>query len=197
MKPVVLFFIFSLFLLSGCHTVGGGIRVSSGHHYQDSRMPPAHAPAHGRRQLHHYQYYPNAEFYFDVYRNMYFYLDSRGQWSFSVNLPLHLRSHLGSGYVEIEMDSDRPYSRHKYYKNKYKKHRKYKRNYKAKEKYRDNDRHLYKKKYKKKSKKKSKYKDEYRDKEKKKRSKKGKYNDEYEDEDDENRDEKRRKYRQY
>ena len=171
MKHVVLFCIFSLFLLSGCGTIGGGIIVSSGHnHYQHSPMPPAHAPAHGRRQLHHYQYYPNAELYFDVNRNMYFYLDSRGQWSFSVNLPLHLRSHLSGGYVEVEMDSDRPYSKHKYYKNKYKKNRKYKRNYKAKGKHTPN--------------KKYKSKEKHSDKKKKSQSKKGKYkNDDDEKED--------------
>ena len=61
----------------------------------------------------------DAEFYFDVGRNMYFYMDTTGLWSFSVNLPLHLRSHLRSGYVEVEMEQDRPYSRHKYHKNKY------------------------------------------------------------------------------
>jgi len=30
---------------------------------------------------------------------------------------------LSSGYVELEMDDDRPYRRHSYHKNKYKKHK--------------------------------------------------------------------------
>lgn len=134
MKRVVLLSVFSLFLFTGCYPYGGGIMVEGGYPHSQP-MPPSHAPAHGRRQQHRYHYYPNAEFYFDVGRNMYFYLDTRGQWSFSVNLPLHLRSHLHSGYVEIEMDDNRPYRRHKYYKNKYKKHKtRYKRNNKAKHK---------------------------------------------------------------
>lgn len=136
MKYVVLLCTLSIFVFTGCHNVGGGIRLEAGfphgHH-----APPAHAPAHGRRH-HMYHYYPNAEFYFDVGRNMYFYLDTHGQWSFSVNLPLRLRSHLHSGFVEIEMEHDRPYLRHKHYRNKYRKNsHKYKRKYKAKQHYKD------------------------------------------------------------
>lgn len=130
MKKVVLLSLLSLFLFTGCHTYGGGVIASGRYGYN---APPAHAPA--RHQQHSYHYYPNAEFYFDVGRNMYFYLDSNARWTFSVNLPFRLRSHLHNNYVEIEMDNDRPYSRHKYYKNKYKKHKtRYKRNNKAKHK---------------------------------------------------------------
>lgn len=141
MKQVVLLSVLSLFLFTGCHGVGGGIRVDAGFSHSH-HAPPSHAPAHGRRDHYRYHYYPTAEFYFDTGRNMYFYLDSRGRWSFSVNLPLHLRSHLHNGYVEIEMGDDRPYLRHKDHKNKYKKH-KYK-NRKKKphnkhDKHRDND----------------------------------------------------------
>ena len=119
--------------MAGCHNFGGGVRVS-GNYSHGYNAPPAHAPAHGRRH-HSYHYYPNAEFYFDIGRNVYFYLDSHAQWTFSVNLPIHLRSHLHNNYVEIEMEDDRPYRKHKYYKNKYKKHKtKYKRNHKAKNK---------------------------------------------------------------
>lgn len=115
MKKIVLMSVLSLSLLTGCTHYGGGIIIDDGY---SPYMPPAHAPAYGRRH-HLYHYYPTAEFYFDVDRNMYFYLDTAGQWSFSVNLPLHLRSHLRSGYVEVEMEQDRPYLRHKYHKNKY------------------------------------------------------------------------------
>ena len=130
MKKIVLLSILSLIFFTGCRVVGGGVRVNVGHN-----LPPAHAPAHGRRSHHMYHYYPNAEFYFDVGRNMYFYLDSRAQWTFSVNLPLHLRSHLRSGYVEIEMESDRPYLKHRTHRVKFKKHKtKYKKKYKTKQK---------------------------------------------------------------
>ena len=120
MKRIVFLSILSLFFITGCHPYGGGV-VVGGSYSSGYVPPPSHAPAYGYRQNHRYYYYPNADFYFDVDRNMYFYLDSRGSWTFSVNLPIHLRTHLhnGYGYVEFEMENDRPYSRHKYHKNKY------------------------------------------------------------------------------
>ena len=127
MKNVVLLGFFGVLLLSGCHNYGGGIRVG-GHYSHGYTAPPAHAPAHGRSN-HRYHYYPNAEFYFDVTRNTYFYLDSRGDWTFSVNLPTRFHSHLQSGYVEVEMAEERPYLRHKHYKRKYSRHGKYKRKF--------------------------------------------------------------------
>jgi len=118
MKKIVLMSVFGLLFLTGCETVGGGLIVDTGYGY-----PPSHAPAYGRRIHHRYYYYPEAEFYFDIGRNMYFYLDSNAQWTFSARLPLRLRSHLSSSHVEIEMDDDRPYRRHKFYRNKYKNYR--------------------------------------------------------------------------
>ena len=131
MKRGIFLSVFSLFFFTGCHQFGGGVRVDSGAPHVE-KMPPAHAPAHGRRRQHHrYYYYPNAEFYFDVGRNVYFYLDSRGGWAVSASLPHHLRSHLRGHYVEMEMESDKPYKEHhkhkqKYKKNKYKKNKRYK-----------------------------------------------------------------------
>ena len=148
MKQVVLLSVLSLFLITGCYNYGGGVRVS-GHYSHGHNAPPAHAPAHGRRHHHRYHYYPNAEFYFDIGRNMYFYLDSHAQWTFSVNLPIHLRHHLHNNYVEIEMDDDRPYRQHRHHKIKYKKHKtKYNRKQK-KNKYRKNKEQNNHKKYKK------------------------------------------------
>lgn len=155
MKRVVLLSVLSLFIMTGCHNFGGGV-ILGGSYSQGHNAPPAHAPAHGRRSHHRYQYYPNAEFYFDIGRSMYFYLDSGARWSYSVTLPIHLRHHLHNNYIEIEMDDDRPYNKHKYHKNKYKKHKtKYNRknNYKkSKKKHRkydegENDRHHKKRKY--------------------------------------------------
>ena len=162
MKQVVFLCTFSLFLLTSCHGVGGHVRVGGG--YSPQHMPPSHAPAHGLR--HRYHYYPSAEIYFDIGRNMYFYLDSRNQWSFSVNLTIHLRSHLHGGYVEIEMDNDRPYSRHKYHKKKYKNYKfKNKRKYDRKQRYDDRGRYDDRRKYKSKDKKyrKKKGRDKYDD----------------------------------
>lgn len=124
MKLISVIATFSLIFLTGCPHIGGHVRISGGHGYvQDS--PPSHAPAYGHRRNHQYHYFPNAGIYFDVGRNLYFYLDSRNRWSFSVNLPIHLRSHLHGGYVELEMKNDRPYLRHDDHKRKYK-NRKYK-----------------------------------------------------------------------
>lgn len=128
MKKVLFMGVIGLFLLTGCYELTGGIILDSGHRYGHSN-PPAHAPAHGLR-AHRYHYYPNAEFYFDIGSNMYYFLDSGAQWTFSVNLPIRLRHHLHNNYVEIEMNDERPYRKHKYYRNKYKKHRtKYRRKY--------------------------------------------------------------------
>ena len=132
MKQVVLLSLFSLLSFTGC--LSGDVFVKGSNSYGHN-APPAHAPAHGRRQQHRYHYYPNAEFYFDIGRNTYFYLDSNARWTFSVNLPYRLRSHLHNNYVEIEMGEERPYRKHDYYRNKYKKHKtKYKRNQKPKQK---------------------------------------------------------------
>ena len=141
MKKIVLLSVLSLLFFTGCRVVGGGVRVNVGHD-----LPPSHAPAHGRRGHHMYHYYPDAEFYFDAGRNLYFYLDSRAQWTFSVNLPIRLRSHLRSGYVEIEMEDERPYVRHKHHRIKYQKHKsKHKRKFKAKKKYKKERRNEHKK----------------------------------------------------
>lgn len=143
MKKIVLLSLLSLLFFTGCRVVGGGVRVNVGHVH-----PPVHAPAHGRRSHHMYHYYPDAEFYFDAGRNLYFYLDPHAQWTFSVNLPIRLRRHLHSGYVEIEMDSERPYIRHKHHRIKYKRNKhkhKHKRKFREKKKYKDKKRKLNKK----------------------------------------------------
>lgn len=130
MKKIVFLSLLSLTFITGCHTYGGGIIIDDG--YAHRPIPPAHG-----HRLHRYYYYPNAEIYFDIGRNMYFYLDSHGAWTFSVHLPIHLRSHLHNAYVEVEMEHKRPYLRHKYYKNKYKKHKRYNRKYNKGRIYRD------------------------------------------------------------
>lgn len=118
MKRWVFLSVFGLFLLTGCVGMGGGLIVDTSYTYS-TPIPPAHASTYRRSNQYSYYYYPSAEFYFDTGRNMYFYLDSGSQWQNSVQLPLRLRSHLSSSYVEIEMDDDRPYRRHDFYRNKY------------------------------------------------------------------------------
>jgi hypothetical protein len=84
---------------------------------QAKSAPPDHAPAHGYRKKHQYRYYPSAEVYFDPVRSLYFFLSS-SQWKVSATLPNPLKLRLGTS-VSIEMDSDKPYSKHAEHKSKY------------------------------------------------------------------------------
>ncbi len=110
----------SCFLLSSCSTTSGGVAVGwsqeesppppqappARHH---GHGPPPHAPAWGYRAKQHYKYwyYPDAYVYFDVTRKVYFYLEG-DNWRIAASLPRHYRTRL-YGYVEIELDSDKPY----------------------------------------------------------------------------------------
>lgn len=69
--------------------------------------PPDHAPAHGYRAKHMYQYYPAASVYRDTDTGMYFYL-SGSNWQVGASLPDALKVKLGSS-VSIELDTDKPY----------------------------------------------------------------------------------------
>lgn len=108
------------FMLTGCKTTGGGvIRHAPGPStHQD--LPPAHAPAHGRRaqQHYHYQYFPNAQVYFDLDRKLYFYI-SANRWKVAVSLPDYLRRRLGERRVPLDMETDKPYREFHVHKQKY------------------------------------------------------------------------------
>jgi hypothetical protein len=69
--------------------------------------PPDHAPAHGYRAK--YKYYPDSEVYYDTNRGLYFYYED-GEWHASVSLPRSIT--LGTEYVTMELDTDKPYTRH-------------------------------------------------------------------------------------
>ncbi len=89
--------------------------------------PPAHAPAWGYRAKHEYRYYPDAFVYYDVYRNIYFYMDG-GTWRMTATLPGSYDARLG-GYVVIDLDTDSPYEyferhRHEYPPGKWKRYKK-------------------------------------------------------------------------
>ncbi|MBW2218887.1 MAG: hypothetical protein JRF40_05270 [Deltaproteobacteria bacterium] len=79
--------------------------------------PPPHAPAHGYRAKHAYRYFPDSHVYFDVHREVYFYL-SGDQWKMCVALPKNIRLHV-CDYVSIEMDSDKPYTQFTKHKKKF------------------------------------------------------------------------------
>lgn len=79
--------------------------------------PPPWAPAHGYRAKHAYHYYPDAFVYFDVSRNLYFYLEG-AEWTAGVSLPGSIQAQLGD-YVCIELETDRPYAYHNEHRSKY------------------------------------------------------------------------------
>ncbi len=108
-----------VFCLAACGTttggVGAGVFVGGEPHAKTG--PPSHAPAHGYRAKHTYHYYPNTEVYFDISRELFFYIEGDG-WMVSASLPRHLHARLGD-YVVIEMDSATPHTHSKKHKEKY------------------------------------------------------------------------------
>lgn len=103
-----------LFSFNSCIT-GGGIQI--GGKPKPKGGPPSHAPAHGYRAKHNYHYYPSAQVYFDLSREVYFYLEG-GAWKMSISLPDYLNVKIGD-YVSIDMDTDKPYTRYAEHKKKY------------------------------------------------------------------------------
>ena len=79
--------------------------------------PPDHAPAHGYRAKHKYEYYPDSQVYFESSRGLYFYL-SGSNWKMTASLPTDLKLKLGN-HVTIEMEGDKPYVKNAEHKTKY------------------------------------------------------------------------------
>lgn len=79
-----------------------GYRVAHKH-----RGPPPHAPAHGYRKKHSYDYYPTANVYYDRSRKMYFYFSGQ-DWQVSVSLPSRIRIDVNEA-ISLELATDRPY----------------------------------------------------------------------------------------
>lgn len=132
-KGLVLFLtILFIMTFTACRTTGGRMGIDWGtgakhdtaqspqdpysKHKGEKNGPPAHAPAHGYRAKHHYRYYPDASVYYDTAKDVYFYLDN-DSWRISVSLPSSIR--LGSTYVSLELDTDKPYKYHHEHKVKY------------------------------------------------------------------------------
>ncbi len=111
----------SISVLSGCKTMSGIMVSGQSSHPGNSEHKP---PAHGQRaktELHEYYYYPNSYVYFDLSRNVYFYL-SGSRWLVSASLPKHYK--LDQHRVSLKMTSDKPYSHYTSHKKKYpKKHK--------------------------------------------------------------------------
>lgn len=79
--------------------------------------PPAHAKAYGCQAKHTYHYYPNAKVYFDISKEVFFYMKGQS-WQEAASLPGGSHVQLGD-YVAIQMDSDKPYTRFIDHKKKY------------------------------------------------------------------------------
>lgn len=106
--------------LTGCKTLDGGVVLHAPGPTARHDLPPAHAPAHGRRlqQRHHYHYYPDAQVYFDLERKLYFFL-SGTHWQASISLPEHFRLRLTDRHLVLEMEVDKPYQDFHIHKKKY------------------------------------------------------------------------------
>jgi hypothetical protein len=119
--------IFCIISINACETTNGGLIIgwepdSEISHTHDTKKngkggPPPHAPAHGYRAKHTYHYYPDARVYFDISKEIYFYMKGQS-WQVSAFLPGGLHVQLGD-YVTIHMDSEKPYTRLKDHKKKY------------------------------------------------------------------------------
>jgi hypothetical protein len=133
MKPLktpsalmLLLCVLCFFTGTACHPLRAGIHIDTGSEPKSKPPaqaknrkggPPPHAPAHGYRAKHTYQYYPQSGIYFDVHRKMYFYLEG-DRWQVSVSLPDRLRVRLGE-HVTLKMETDRPYIKYDEHKRKY------------------------------------------------------------------------------
>ena len=87
-----------------------GYSKSDHKHHQKKGGPPAHAKAHGYRAKHKYRYYPDCSVYYDTERGLYFYIKG-DSWEVGASLPNHLQIRLGES-VNLELDTDRPYTLH-------------------------------------------------------------------------------------
>lgn len=90
-----------------------------------SQGPPPWAPAHGYRAKTKHIYFPDHNFYYDIERKNYLFLDN-GKWSVSVNLPsifgkVNLRT---STQVQLEIGGHTPYQYNETHIVKYKKAKK-------------------------------------------------------------------------
>ena len=90
--------------------------------------PPDHAPAHGYRAKHEYIYYREREIYYAPEVRQWFWIDG-GDWRVGARLPERYQQ-FTSGGVRVELDTDRPYTEHRYVVDHYGKgpkgHKKYK-----------------------------------------------------------------------
>jgi len=129
LKKIIFLLVVALFLFSfgACRTTVGPVGferergVGYGYHYElkktKNKRPQPNAPTHGYRTKYQYRYYPNCSVYYDDYRKLYFYLEKLS-WQISASLPNDIQERLDD-YVNIEMDTDKPYIYYEEHKRKY------------------------------------------------------------------------------
>jgi hypothetical protein len=90
-----------------------------------SQGPPPWAPAHGYRAKTKHVYFPDQNFYYDVEKRNYLYLQN-GKWNVSVQLPsIYANINLGgSTQIQLEIGGHTPYTYNKEHLIKYKKPKK-------------------------------------------------------------------------
>jgi hypothetical protein len=116
-KLAIVICFWGLLMLNACAVTGGGVHV--GGPPEPKGGPPPHAPAHGYHAKHAYHYYPNAFVYFDVNRQVYFYLEG-SVWKTALVLPDVYRVKIVDiEYVSVDLDDDKPYNYFEEHKKKY------------------------------------------------------------------------------
>ncbi len=110
----VCFFSFSAFVIPATAydfdvkiNIGSGKPAAS---QPQKASPPPWAPAHGVRAKYQYDYYPDAEVYFDPGRSIWFFFHL-GEWVTRGGLPERLKIQL-KAKLTLDMDNDRPYLHH-------------------------------------------------------------------------------------
>lgn len=98
-----------------------------------SQGPPPWAPAHGYRAKTKHIYFPDQNFYFDIEKSVYLYLNN-GSWSISASIPsvfgtINLNT---ARKVELEIGGHTPYQYNEQHKITYKKPKKAKKEKKGK-----------------------------------------------------------------
>ncbi len=113
--------VLSLLPLMGCET---DVYTRSRHEHRSTVYahpgPPPHAPAHGFRRQHRYRYYPDSCVYYEPDRSVYFYLEG-SNWRSSARLPSGISIDVRN-YVNVDLDTDVPYSHFDEHKVKYPPH---------------------------------------------------------------------------
>ena len=72
--------------------------------------PPPWAPAHGYRAKYRYQYFAACSVYFDLGRNVYFYMSGE-RWVMAASLPTGICVNFDNPVV-LDMETDKPYVWH-------------------------------------------------------------------------------------